>query len=152
MILNSSFQRNSIYQNDVVAVEIPENMSKCSRKHSNKVKLLQICLLQLLWVCNGCEWTCVCVWVCVCMYVCVCVCECVWCVYVYSVFLYVLVCLSVCVCVCMVIVYMYTVCTCVCFCKSVCNISLKCYTCDICSVNVWIDFTTHTKCLWTTAL
>ena len=145
MILNSSFQRNSIYQNDVVAVEILENMSKCSRKYFNKVKLLIAAAMGVQWL-----WVNMCVCVSMCVYVCVCVC--VWCVYVYSVFLYVLVCLSVCVCVCMVIVYMYTVCTCVCFCKSVCNISLKCYTCDICSVNVWIDFTTHTKCLWTTAL
>ena len=100
MILNSSFQRNSIYQNDVVAVEIPENMSKCSRKYSNKVKLLQICLLQLLWVCNGCEWTCVCVWVCVCMYVCVCVCVCVCLVCICVLCIFVCVSMFECVCLC----------------------------------------------------
>ena len=37
-----SLQRNSFYQNDVVAVEIPEKISQCPRKHFNKIKLLQI--------------------------------------------------------------------------------------------------------------
>ena len=73
MILNSSFQRNSIYQSDVVAVEIPENMSKCSRKQFHEVKLLQICYCS----CYGCTMV-------VSEHVCVCVCVsdvCMWCVY-----------------------------------------------------------------------
>ena len=89
MILNSSFQRNSIYQNDVVAVEIPEKMSQYSTDHFNKFKLLQLCSLQLLLVylplsivclclCNGCVW--------ICVYVCVCVCVCV--VYMYFMCVY----------------------------------------------------------------
>ena len=79
MILNSSFQRNSIYQNDVVAVEIPGNMSKCSRKQFHEVKLLQIGYCSC-YGCTGCEWICLCVCVCP---VCVCgVCICVLSIYV----------------------------------------------------------------------
>ena len=50
MILNSSFLRNSIYQNDVVAVEILEKMSKCSRKYFNKVKLLIAAAMGVQWL------------------------------------------------------------------------------------------------------
>ena len=88
MILNISFQEYSTHQNDVVAVKIPMNISKCSRKNSIRSQAVaSIVITAAVHVmCADQLYVCMCTMI-VCEYVSVrfmCVCVC--CVYVFSMY------------------------------------------------------------------
>ena len=86
MIWNISFQEYSTHQNDAVAVKIPMNISKCSRKHFNRSQAVASILITAVHVmCADQLYVCMCTMI-VCEYVsvrfmCVCVlCVCVLCI------------------------------------------------------------------------